>query len=263
MQPFLFTVTALLAIDVAVAADENSRNQASNVTNQEAFTFEEIDQNRDGRLNPDEARQSEELTTYFMVWDTDQNGQLDPDEIRAGRNETPPASESDKHDGISYAPNFTVIDFATRPDFSRLDANGDGALAPAEWAESNSPMPFSAADANADGLLDESEFADALEPRTPANDNESGREEFDIGEDRENEEPIGPGTDRRIQMMSDDLDNGVQFAALDTDDNAMIDRLEATDNNYVLAHFEEWDVDNNELLDPEEIERARLELDVN
>lgn len=268
MQQYLLIVSALLANEFAHAAEENAPTQARNVTIEDAVSFEEIDQDRDGRLSPDEARQSEELTTYFVVWDTDQNGQLDADEIRAGRNNA--STSNDAGDGavIIDQANFTVIDFETRGRFSNLDSDGDGYLAPAEWAESGVPMPFSDVDNDGNGRLDQSELANVnREPRAQAVDvaeREIGRQDVATWEDwQDDDERAGPGTSRRLQMMSDDVGGGIHFTALDTDDNGMIDRLEATDNNYVLANFEEWDVDNNELLDPDEVDQARIELDMN
>lgn len=252
-RPCYFMFTALLAMHVASATDENSQNQASKPANQDRVLFEEIDQDRDGRLDPDEARQSEELTRYFLVWDTDQNGQLDADEVRAGRN----------GDASSGQPNFTVIEFAGREDFSQLDVDGDGAIAPTEWAEATTSMAFSAADTDANGRLDESEFADAVEvPVAESAADVINREDVATWDDRD-EEPADADASRRIQIMSDDLTGAVHFTALDTDDNGMIDRLEATDNNYVLANFEEWDADNNDVLDPDEVSQARVELDMN
>lgn len=270
MRSVLVILGTLFLNALTHAAEEKpsaeSGNQWPGAGTENAVSFDEIDQDRNGRLNPDEARQSEELTTWFVVWDTDQNGQLDADEIRSGRNAT---SGGNGSADIDYQANFSVVEIESNDALPALDSDGDGYVAPAEWAESGVAIPFSELDDNNDGVLDKAELAsdqDASGARTEDSARKGiAREDVDTWEELQDDDSSteAAGTARRMQMMSDDLGDGIHFTALDTDDNAMIDRLEATDNNYVLAHFDSWDTDNNELLDPEEVAKARLELDMN
>lgn len=264
-------ITGLITLATGALVPEGfvhaENENATEVAIPDAAPFDEMDQDRDGRLTLDEARQSDELTTYFLVWDTDQNGQLDADEIRAGRNETAMNDAAGDNDDIDYEANFSIVDVNTRDEFSQLDADEDGRITPAEWSESGVPVPFREADQDGDGTLDATELSAASrEPATqttPAGERDLDRDDVDTWEDlQDDDEPTSPDTSRRIQMMSDDMSNGIHFTGLDTDGNGMLDRLEATDNNYVLAHFDEWDVDNNEFLDPDELDQARIELDM-
>lgn len=256
MRRYLFMFIALTASHVTAVAEERQAD-----TDVQGIRFEEIDQNQDGRLNPDEARQNEELTRYFMVWDTDQNGHLDADEIRAGREtesvDTEAAdSAQDDADPDEGQPNFTIIEMASSTEMDRLDADGDGAVTPAEWAESGVATRFSEVDADGNGVLDETELAAVNREATNA------RTAGTPTPQEDNEDTADADRSRRIQMMSDNPTGRLHFSALDTDDNGMVDRLEATDNNYVQAHFDEWDTDNNDLLDPAEVEQARLDVDM-
>ena len=122
-----------------------------------------------------------------------------------------------------------------------LHAGEEPAVSIYEWSVAGDRSGFEARNANNDQRLDVRELAAA-----PA---------------RTKEESAARDSDRRIQMMSDNLSGDVDFTEYDTDGNGLLDRGEASDDPYVLQYFDAWDSDDNQLLDASEVKDGRIDVD--
>jgi Ca2+-binding EF-hand superfamily protein len=137
-----------LGKDEFAAAEKSPAATAAAGATTSSASFDSLDKNNDGKLDPTEAAAVPGLKQGFSQYDTDHNGTLGKDEFAAAQRSLASAAA-----GAS----------ASSATFDSLDKNNDGNIDPTEaaalpWLQQG----FSQYDTDHDGKLGKDEFAAAL-----------------------------------------------------------------------------------------------------
>jgi len=216
--------------------------------------LEGYDADGSGYVTPNEWPEAAPLK--FNAIDTNGDGRVMAAELRNAL--------ARRQDIDAEPPNVTIVETEAGARLGRIDADNDGYITPREWSESGVQMNFGEVDTNRNGIVERSELVASRNPdRNRVVQNSDRNDGQNDGGNAAEPDPGDTRGSRRMQMLDDNLADGLQFSAYDTDGNGMLDRLEASDSPYLMASFDAWDVDGNDLLDPYEAEQGWLDVDMN
>lgn len=189
--------------------------------------LEDYDIDGDGRISRREAERHTMLSRRFADWDTDKSRYLESDELQAVREPRRSANTgTDRRRGKPTAAagiRASAASGMTAP-FEQLDLDGDDAVDRDEAGRDGFLAGnFELLDVNSDGALQRGEIL--YDPTRR------------------------PG------------DAGDNFDVIDVNDDGYLAPNEAARDKYVDAHFAEWDVNEDGVLDQDEVDSVWLEWD--